>query len=91
MTFLNPMDKEANKQTNRMEEECWKLVICKETGVKVALDFFFNWDTVVALDFLPIILYPTNLSIKCERRTKIFSDFSDLKNTLLLKEFFFKR
>ena len=37
--------------------------------------------------FLPIILYPANWSIKSAGRTKIFSDFSDLKNIFLLKEY----
>ena len=41
----------------------------------------------MSLDFLPIILYPANWSIKSAGRTKIFSDFSDLKNIFLLKEY----
>ena len=43
----------------------------------------------ITLDFLPVILYPANLSIKSACRTKIFSDFSDLKNIFLLKEYVF--
>ena len=43
----------------------------------------------ISLDFLPVILYPANLSIKSACRTKIFSDFSDLKNIFLLKEYVF--
>lgn len=42
----------------------------------------------MTLDFLTSNFIP-NLSVKCEDRTKIFVDFSDLKNILMLKDTFF--
>lgn len=53
------------KQTNKKGlGECWKLVVCKETGVKMALDFNLQFYTQ---------------STKYEGKTKVSVDFSDLK------------
>lgn len=54
-----------------------KLVICKETRVKMAFDP------------QPMIFIPSQSISQCEGRTKVFSDFSNSKNKLLSTELYF--